>query len=158
MLRKNIVSGLLFAVVFMPSILLAQEMMPGKWWHDKAIVNELQLTDSEKKELDRKYIENRRKMIDLKSQIEKNRFELDLLLGMEDLDKEKAMEYYDNLERARSELSKQRFEMLMGVRETIGAERFQELKSMHRTRGRKENKKSPKEKSSYRYNKRDRDY
>ena len=150
MLRKSVWSGLLFLVVFLPSTLLAQEMMPGKWWQDKTIIKELKLTDNEKKELDNKYIENRRKMIDLKSQIEKNRFELDLLLGMKDMDKEKVMEYYGNLEQAREKLSRQRFEMLIGVRETIGAERFQELKTMHRTRGRKDNKRSRQEKSSYR--------
>lgn len=150
MLRKSVWSGLLFLVVFLPSTLLAQEMMPGKWWYDKTIIRELQLTENEKKELDNKYIENRRKMIDLKSQIEKNRFELDLLLSTKDMDKEKVMEYYENLEQARGELSRQRFEMLIGVRETIGAERFQELKSMHRTRGRNDNKRSSQEKSSYR--------
>ena len=64
-------------------------------------------------------------MIDLKSQIEKNRFELDLLLGMKVMDREKIMEHYGNLEEARTKLSKQRFEMLLGVRETLGAEQFQ---------------------------------
>ena len=78
------------------------------------------------------------------------RFELDLLLGMKVMDKEKVMEYYGNLEQAREKLSRQRFEMLIGVRETLGAERFQELKTMHRARGRKDDKRSRQEKSSYR--------
>jgi Spy/CpxP family protein refolding chaperone len=157
MLRKSVWSGLLFLVVFLPSTLLAQEIMPGKWWQDKTIIKELKLTENEKKELDNKYIENRRKMIDLKSQIEKNRFELDILLGMKVMDKKKVMEYYGNLEQARGKLSRQRFEMLIGVRETIGAERFQELKTLHRARGRKDNKKTRPEKSSYRNRNKDLD-
>jgi Spy/CpxP family protein refolding chaperone len=156
MLRNNAWIGVLFLVVFLPSTLLAQEVMPGKWWHDKSVIKELKLTDSEKKELDDKYTENRRKMIDLKSQIEKNRFELDLLLGMKVMDREKIMEHYGNLEEARTKLSKQRFEMLLGVRETLGAERFQELKSVHRTRGRKDDYRSRQQKKS-KYWSRDKD-
>jgi len=149
MLRKSVWSGLLFLVVFLPSTLLGQGMMHGKWWHDKSIVDELELTDSEKQDLDEKYIDGRRKMIDLKSEIEKQRFELDLLLGTRDIDKQKIMERFESLEQARSELSRTRFEMIMGVREIIGAERFQELKSMHRDRDRKEAKRFSKDRSYY---------
>ena len=60
MLRKNVWIVLLFAVVLLPSSLLAQEMMHGKWWHDKSIGQELGLTDSEKKGLEDKYIASRR--------------------------------------------------------------------------------------------------
>ena len=155
MLRKNAWIGVVFLVFLLPATLWAQEMMHGKWWDDKAITEELQLTASEKKTLDEKYIENRRKMIDLKSEIEKNRFELDVLLGAQEMDKEKIMARYDSLEQTRTKLSKLRFEMLMDVRETIGAERFQELKSMHRDRDRKEIKRFMRDRSSYRDRDRD---
>ncbi|KPK35619.1 MAG: hypothetical protein AMK70_04975 [Nitrospira bacterium SG8_35_1] len=137
MLRKNAWIGLLFFVVFLPSTLLAQEVMHGKWWRDKSIIRELDLTDSEEKILEEKYVESRRKMIDLKNEIEKLRFELDLLLGAKDVNKQEIMERYNSLEQARANLSKVRFEMLMDVRETIGVERFQDLKFMHRDRDRR---------------------
>jgi Spy/CpxP family protein refolding chaperone len=138
MLRKSVWIGLLLLVVFLPSTLLARGMMHGKWWNDKSIVKELNLTDSEKKEIDEKYTESRRRMIELKYEIEKQRFELDILLGTQDADKQKILERFDSLEQARKNLSKARFEMLLEVRETIGAERFQELKGVHRDRGRKD--------------------
>ncbi|KPK00423.1 MAG: hypothetical protein AMJ60_01470 [Desulfobacterales bacterium SG8_35] len=155
MLRKNAWIGLLLLVVFLPANLLAQEMMHGKWWRDKSIIQELGLTDREEKVLEEKYIESRRKMINLKSEIEKHRFELDLLLGAKDMDKQEIMERYDSLEQARAELSKVRFEMLLDVRETIGVERFQDLKFMHRDRDRrdrdrKETKRSRRDRYSYR--------
>ena len=158
MLRKKAWIGLLFFVVFLPSTLLAQEVMHGKWWRDKSIIQELELTDSEEKILEEKYVESRRKMIDLKSQIEKQRFELDLLLGAKDVNKQEIMEQYNSLEQTRANLSKVRFEMLMDVRETIGVERFQDLKFMHRDRDRRnrdryERKRSRRDK----YSTRDRD-
>ncbi len=145
MLRKSAWVGLLLLVVFLPSTLLARGMMHGKWWNDKSIAQELDLTDSEKKEIDEKYTESRRRMIDLKYEIEKQRFELDLLLRTKDADKQRILERFDSLEQIRNKMSKARFEMLLEVRETIGAERFQELKAVHRDRGRKDAKKYPRD-------------
>lgn len=137
MLRKNLWVGVMFLLIFLPTTLLAQGMMHGKWWHDKTIRQDLELTDAEMRVLDEKYTESRRKMIDLKNDVEKQRFELDLLLGVQDMDKQKIMERYESLEQARRKLARERFEMFMAIRETIGAERFQELKQKHRDRGRK---------------------
>jgi hypothetical protein len=158
MLRKNAWIGLLFFVVFLPSTLLAQEVMHGKWWRDKSIIRELELTDSEEKILEEKYVESRRKMIDLKNEIEKLRFELDLLLGAKDVNKQEIMERYNSLEQARANLSKVRFQMLMDVRETIGVERFQDLKFMHRDRDRRNRDRYEKKRSRRdKYSTRDRD-
>jgi Spy/CpxP family protein refolding chaperone len=147
MLRKKAWVGLLFLVVFLPTTIFAQGMMHGKWWHDKSIVQNLELTDSEKKELDEAYIESRRKMIDLKGEIEKQRFELDLLLGSKDADKPEIMAGFASLEQARAQLSRIRFEMLLEIRDIIGAERFQDLEIMHRDRGRKDTKRFSQDRS-----------
>ena len=94
----------------------------------------MNLTDSEKQKLDAKYVENRRRLIDLKSNLEKERFEVELLLDTTGVDRDKIMKHYEDMENARIELSKERFRMLMDVRDTIGPERFQTLKSMHKER------------------------
>ena len=92
------------------------------------------LTDDEARILDEKYTASRRKMIELKNDVEKQRFELDLLLGSQDSDKGQILSRYESLEQARQKLSRERFEMFMSMRNTIGAERFQELKLMWRDR------------------------
>ena len=147
MLRKNAWTGLVFLLVILPSTLMAQGRMHGKWWHDESVMKELALTDEETRILDEKYTTSRRKMIDLKSDVEKQRFELDLLLGSQDADKGQIMSRYESLEQARQKLSRERFEMFMGVRETIGAERFQELKLMRRDWDRKDRERFPRDRS-----------
>lgn len=134
MTRKYVLSGLLFLLLILPAAVMAKGMMHGKWWHAKAIKQELGLSENEIRILDEKYIESRRKMIDLKNDVEKQRFELDLLLSEQYLDRDKIMAQYENLEQARARLSRERFEMFMAIRETLGAERFQELKLMRRDR------------------------
>lgn len=136
MLSKNLWLVLALFVVFLPSSLMAQEMMHGKWWQNKTMTDQLELSDSERKLLDDKYIESRRRMIDLKNEVERERFELDVLLGKEDANKEQISERYESLEKARAKLSKERFGLLIEIRDVIGVERFQELKSMHRDRKR----------------------
>ena len=150
MLRKNAWFVLMLFVVFLPSTLLAQEMMHGKWWNNSEVADELKLTDSERKILEEKYIDSRRKMIDLKSEVEKERLELDIVLENQDASKSQIVERYDNLENARKKLSKERFGLLIEVREVIGAERFQSLKEMHRSRTRDKMDRRSKDRSSYR--------
>ncbi len=134
MTRKNAWLALVLLVVFLPTTLLAQEMMHGKWWNNRSVAEEMELSDSERKILDQKYTESRRKMIDLKSKLDKERLELDIALDREDADREQINKRYEKLEEARSELSKERFRLLTEVREIVGVERFQTLKSMHRNK------------------------
>ena len=150
MLRKNAWFVLVLFVVFLPSTLLAQEMMHGKWWNNSAVAEELKLTDSERKILEEKYTEGRRKMIDLKSEVEKERLELDIALEKREANKDQIIERYDNLENARKKLSKELFGLLIEVREVIGVARFQSLKEMHRSRTRDKMDRRSKDRSSYR--------
>ena len=134
MLRKNVWFVLVLFFVFLPSTILAQGMMHGKWWHDKTMAQELELNENERKMLEEKYTESRRKMIDLKSEVEKERLELEIVLGKKDASRDQITERFDRLEKARAKLSKSRFGLLLEVREIIGTDRFQELKAMHRSR------------------------
>ena len=134
MLRKNVWFVLVLFFVFLPSTILAQGMMHGKWWHNKTMAQELELNENERKMLEEKYTESRRKMIDLKSEVEKERLELEIVMGKQDASRDQITERFDRLEKARAKLSKSRFGLLLEVREVIGADRFQELKAMHRSR------------------------
>ena len=137
MLKKSVWIGVLFFVVLLPATSPARGVMHGKWWHDSSIVDALELKDTEKKVLEERYAESRRKMIEQKSEVEMERFELDLLLGSPGVDRQKIMDRFESLEQARAKLSRIRFEMLLEVREIIGPERYMGLKTMHRERRRK---------------------
>ena len=134
MVRKNVWFVLMAVFVLLPSTLMAQEMMHGKWWLNKTLTEKMQLSDSERNTLEEKYMESRRKMIDLKSKMEKQQLELDILLNQADADKAQIIAQFDRLENARSELSKERFRLLIEIRDILGPERYQELKEMYRER------------------------
>jgi len=134
MLRTKTWLVLVLRIVFLPATVMAQGMMRGKWWNNNSMAEELHLTDSERNRLDEKYVEGRRKMIDLKSAVEKERLELDIALDNPNADKARINEHYAKLEKARAELSKARFDLIIEMRDIIGVERFQTLQDMHRSR------------------------
>ncbi len=108
------------------------EMPPGKWWHNPRIIEKIKISDEEKQHLDKWFVESRRKRINLKSLVEKEKFELDHLIESKGLDKEGMLRQFRKLEKARTDLSAEIFDFLLQARNVLGHERFVKLKSLHR--------------------------
>jgi Spy/CpxP family protein refolding chaperone len=132
MLGKKIGVFLVVTCLLSPAIVFGQEMMGGKWWQSKRIAEELEITKEEKRQLDEIYTASRRELITLKSNVERERFELDNLLDHESAKKKDIKNQFNKLENARSTLSEERFNLLLGVRDIVGIERYQQLKILHR--------------------------
>ena len=69
MLDKKVWSVLIVILLFFPSVVWGQNMMDGKWWQNRKIAEKLEITKTEKQLLDERYVESRRKLISLKSDI-----------------------------------------------------------------------------------------
>ena len=119
----------LFTGVFFTSIAFGQKMPHGKWWRSPKATEKLNLSNEEKKQLDEKFLESRRKLIDLKATVEKEQLELDALMDKEPLNEKSVMERFKKLETARASLAAERFGFILEVRKIIGLERFQQLKT-----------------------------
>ncbi len=115
---------------FMPLTSMGQEMAPGKWWRMPRVSDRLDLSNEEKQALDDLFVNSRRKLIDLKSAVERERFELENLLEKEALDEKAVKEQLKKLEKARSDLANERFHYLLEVRKRLGFERYQQLRSL----------------------------
>lgn len=110
----------------------------GKWWTMPQTAEKLALTEDEKEDLDTLYLQHRRQMIDLDALVAKERLELEHLLESADFDRDACMERFKAVQNAHSNLATERFKFLVQVRELLGVERFQELKTeirQHRMRG-----------------------
>ncbi len=71
-------------------------------------------------------------MIDLKGKVEREQLELDTLLGSRSTDDAAVKRQFERLEKARARLSDARLEFVLGVRDILGSERFQQLKASYR--------------------------
>lgn len=132
MLRNTLLAIVLFIIFCLPAVAMSQEMPSGKWWHNPKIIKELNLSKKEVRELDKLYADTRRKLIKLKSAVETEQFELDNLLNSKKMDDAEVRKQFERLEKARKKLADERFRFVVGVREIIGSDRFQQLKTSYK--------------------------
>ncbi len=132
MFKRWIATCLLLLAPALTAATFAQSEPSGKWWHDPAIRAELKLTDSEIKQLDRLFKKSRRRLIDLKTTVEKAQFEYQNLMEAEPLDEAAVNRQFGKLEKARSQLAAERSRFLVEVRKILGHSRFQRLKQIYR--------------------------
>jgi len=132
MLKKVWVGIILMTMINLPGFAAGQEVPSGKWWYNQKVVQNLNLNQKEIRQLDQLYVNSHRKLIQLKTAVEQEQFELDTLLGKKTVDDAKVRKQFKQLERARTDLANERLGFIIGVREIIGAERFQQLKTSYK--------------------------
>ena len=119
---------ILLTFIFFATSALGQGMRPGKWWKDPTVTQQLQLTNSQISQLDAAYNNSRRKMIKLKSDVERERFELQNIFEKKNLDEKAIKKQHRKVEKVKDELSEERLEFIMEVRKIIGSEKYGQLK------------------------------
>ena len=132
MLKKVWVGILLILMINLPGLASGQDVPSGKWWYNQKVVQNLNLTQNEIRQLDQLYVDSHRRLIELKNAVEREQFELDTLLGKKKVDDAKVREQFKRLEEARTDLANERLGFVIRVREIIGAERFQQLKTSYK--------------------------
>ncbi|MBW2409245.1 MAG: periplasmic heavy metal sensor [Deltaproteobacteria bacterium] len=123
---------LVFLVVNLPVMAAGQEVPAGKWWYNTKIQKNLDLSQNEIDQLDDLFAKSRRKLIKLKSEVENEQFELDQLLGKKKVDDAEVKKQFKKLEKARNKLANERLQFVVGVRNILGRDRFQQLKSNYK--------------------------
>ena len=132
MLRIVFSVMLLAIYLITPAIAAAQDVPGGKWWYNPKIQQNLNLSKKEVRELDQLFAKSRRKLIQLKSEVEREQFELDQLLSQKQVNDAKVKKQFQRLEKARKNLANERLQFVIGVRNLLGPDRFQQLKSNYR--------------------------
>lgn len=125
---NRILTGLM---VLLPVSAAAQDVPVGKWWQDPRVTHRLNLNPAEIEKLDQAYIENRRQLIQKKSEVEAQQFELEAIIEKKQFDERAAQQQFQRLENERTNLSRSRFQFLMEVRKILGPDRFQNLRNIY---------------------------
>jgi Spy/CpxP family protein refolding chaperone len=129
MLRNVFSVILLIIFLIAPVIAASQDVPAGKWWYNPKIQKNLDLSKKEVGKLDKLFANSRRKLIKLKSEVENEQFELDQVLGQKTVNDAKVKKQFQKLEKARNKLANERLQFVIGVRNLLGPDRFQQLKS-----------------------------
>ena len=130
---RIVFSGLILIIwLVVPVLTAAQDVPTGKWWYNPEIQKKLKLSRNEITKLDKLFANSRRKLIKLKAEVENEQFELDQLLGKKSVNDADVKKQFQKLEQARRNLANERLQFVIGVRNILGAERFQQLKSNYK--------------------------
>ena len=131
MLKRLILTLTIVALAAFPVFAMKGTMPPGKWWTHPELAAKLNLSDDQKTGLEKQYLQSRRNLIKLKSEVELERFELEVLLDSPQLSESQALEQFKRLEKARLKLGEEMFRFVLAVRQIVGPDRFQILKQVH---------------------------
>jgi Spy/CpxP family protein refolding chaperone len=121
----------LLLLILTATAALADKLPGGVWWKDQAIARRLQLSPQEAQQLDRLYADSRRRMIGLKNDVEREQRAYQRLMEGKNLDEAAVNRQVQQLEKARSQLAKERSYFMLEVRKILGHQRFQELKAIY---------------------------
>jgi Spy/CpxP family protein refolding chaperone len=132
MLKRILIGILMIFMISLPEFAGGQDIPTGKWWYNQKVVQNLSLTQGEIRQLDQLYVDSHRRLIELKNAVEREQFELDTLLGKKTVDDDAVRQQFKRLERARTDLADERLGFVIRVREIIGADRFQQLKTSYK--------------------------
>ena len=132
MLNKSLAILAAIVLLLFPAICRAKEIPPGRWWHIPYFADQLSITDKEKDELDKLFDYNRKRLAELKNQVEDERNELLKAIDQEHLNETSAVTKMTKLENTRTLLAATRFSYSLEVRKLLGYERYQRLKTLYK--------------------------
>jgi Spy/CpxP family protein refolding chaperone len=101
----------------------------GRFWNNQRMIDQLKLTDDQRKTMDQVYYDSRSKLIDLHANVDKAELALQELMGADQPD-QKAMEaQIDKIAAARSELFRANSRFLLNIRMKLTPDQWKQLRS-----------------------------
>ena len=102
---------------------------PGRWWTNPAMVQKLELTTDQQKQIEALFQQNRVKLIDLNASVQKEEAILDPMLDADRPDESKVLVQIDRIAQARAELEKANARMLLGFRGVLNPDQWKKLQT-----------------------------
>ena len=118
---------------FLPNLLAFKGPMGGgKWWYRPAVKDQLQLTPDQTNKINKIWMEHRKRIIDIKSDIEKGYLDLENLMGQPALDTQGAYKLAESLGQLHAKQIEERVKMTIDIRQELSVEQFEKLKGLRR--------------------------
>ncbi len=131
MSNKRLAVLSLISLIFLVKTIWGQELPSDRWWYSQNLAKKLNLTEAEIRELDQLHLDSHSKLNKLKSAVEDAEFELDNLLGHKSMLDDEVRIQFERLEEARADLANELLRFAVRLREIIGDQRLEQLKSAY---------------------------
>jgi periplasmic protein CpxP/Spy len=108
----------------------------GQFWNNPKIVEQLKLTDEQRKEMDGILLEHREKLVDLRGAEEKAELEMQPLMGADEPNETAILAQIDKIASARAELEKANARFLLALRAKLTPDQWKQVQEFReRPRG-----------------------
>jgi periplasmic protein CpxP/Spy len=101
----------------------------GRWWNNPKVVEQLKLTDAQRKSFDGILLEHREKLIDLRGNVEKAELEMEPLMSADQPNEGKILSQIDKVAQARAELEKANARFLLAIRSKLTPEQWKQVQA-----------------------------
>jgi protein CpxP len=110
----------------------------GRWWNNPRIVEQLKLTDDQRKGFDQILLEHREKLIDLHANVDKAELSMEPLVRADQPNEPAILAQIDKVAQARAELEKANARYLLALRSKLTPEQWKQVQALRQNRERGE--------------------
>ena len=107
----------------------------GRWWNNPKVVEQLKLTDAQRKSFDGILLEHREKLIDLRANVEKAELEMEPLMSADQPNEGRVISQIDKVAQARAELEKANARFLLAIRSKLTPEQWKQVQAFRANHG-----------------------
>jgi Spy/CpxP family protein refolding chaperone len=102
----------------------------GRWWNSPRMIEQLKLTDDQRKAFDQILLDHRENLIDLRANLEKAELVMEPLVSADQPDEGKILAQIDKVAQARAELEKANARYLLALRAKLTPEQWKTMQEM----------------------------
>jgi Spy/CpxP family protein refolding chaperone len=106
----------------------------GRWWNNPAMVENLKLTDAQRKSMDDILLQHRETLVDLRASLQKSELVMESLLREDQPNEAKILAQIDKVAQARAELEKANARFLLALRGKLTPEQWKMLQAQRANR------------------------
>jgi Spy/CpxP family protein refolding chaperone len=106
------------------------DLPPGRWWENQRFVDQIGLTEEQRGQIRGIVYAYARRMIDLKAEVDKAGLDLASTVDQVDFDPAPVRAAYAAFQTARQKLEKERFEMLLEVRQVLNYRQWRKIEEL----------------------------
>lgn len=105
------------------------------WWNSPRMVEQLKLTDEQRKSMDAIMLAHREKLIDLRANLEKAELAMQPLMNADTPNDSAITAQIDKVVQARGELEKANARFLLAIRDKLTADQWKQMRTLREDRG-----------------------